>query len=151
MYTKIIWMRRLEPCAMYVEESEQHLEGWVGVYEELLEVGLEPSSGFRSGLQGVLFATVVVVASGSSEGSAVTLTTRLHPDKGINKRRACVGRGTKAKAGADGIAPVTPSQLASGLLTGAALVNDEVSVPSLSGEEGLESLDVVLLIIVGVA
>lgn len=112
---------------------------------------MEPSSGLRGGLQSVLLAAVVVVASGGSEGSAVTLTTRLHPDKGINKRRACVGGGTKTKTGADGIAPVTPSQLAGGLLTRAALVNDEVSVPSLSSEEGLESLDVVLLVIVGVA
>lgn len=49
-----------------------------------------------------------------------------------------------------GVAPVSPCRLASGLLAGAALVGDEVRVESLGLEERVDCLDVVRLVVVGV-
>lgn len=62
-----------------------------------------------------------------------------------------VAGGPHAEAGADGIAPVTLQELAGGLLSTAALVDDVVGVgPALSGERGGDGLDVALLVAVGV-
>lgn len=81
----------------------------------------------------------------------VTLATRLNPDKRVDERGAGVGRGAQTETSADGVAPVTPSLLTSRLLTRATLVDDELGVPALCLEKRGQSLDEVLLIVVGVA
>lgn len=47
------------------------LEGGVGVGEQLLEVGLEPSSGLGGGLQGISQAAVSVVSGRGSIGGTL--------------------------------------------------------------------------------
>lgn len=131
--------------------SVRPLEGRVGVLEKLLKVGLEPRTGLGGGLEGVVLAAVVVVADGRGVRGAVALAAGLDPDEGVDERRARVGGRPRAEAGADGVAPVTPRLLAGRLLAGAALVDDELGVPALCGEEGSEGLNVALLVEVGVA
>ncbi len=147
------------------------LESRVGVGEQLLEVGLEPLASLGGGLEGIGEAAVVVVAGSAGVAGAVALATGLDPDEGIEEAVAGVGGRARTEAGAlfsvskfcegdkrdgalethNGVAPVTPLRLAGGLLAVAASVGDEVSREAGVGEERAEGLDVVLLVVVGVA
>jgi hypothetical protein len=71
----------------------------VGILEQLLEVSLEPSAGFRSWLQGIGIAAVGIVSGRRRVRSAVRFTARLDPDDGIDQWVASVrGRaGTEAR------------------------------------------------------
>lgn len=127
------------------------LKGRIGVGKKLHEVGLEPRAGLGSGLEGIILSTVEVIASRTGVRGTVTLATGLHPDEGVNKRGSRVGRWAQPEAGADGIAPITPRLLASGLLARAALVNNELGVPPLGAKKRGKCLNVMLLVVVGVA
>lgn len=71
---------------------------------------------------------MVVVPRGTRITGAITLTTRLDPNEGILKLEPGARGGPSAEPGSDGVAPVTPGALASGLLARSALVRDEVGV-----------------------
>lgn len=92
-----------------------------------------------------------VVASSARVAGTVTLSTRLDPDDGINKRVASVGRGQAAETSALDVAPVAPLQLLGGLDAAAALVDDEVRVPAVALEQRRDGVDVQLLVVVLVA
>lgn len=106
------------------------LERRVGILVKLREVGLEPRTSLRGGLQGRRGAAVVVVSSGARVAGAVALATRLNPYESIEEGIARVGRRAKTEASTLSIAPVTPFVLASGLLAAAAGVGYEVGVPA---------------------
>jgi hypothetical protein len=65
------------------------LEG--SVLEKLLEVSLEPGTSLRSRSKSISVAAVGVVASSARVAGTVTLSTRLDPNNGINKRITGVG------------------------------------------------------------
>jgi len=92
----------------------------------------------------------MIITSGRGVAGTIAFTTGLDPDKGISELGSSVGGGAGAEAGANGVAPVAPLNLAGGLLAGTASVGDEVGREAGSGEEGLEGLNVLLLVIVGV-
>jgi len=92
----------------------------------------------------------VIVASGRRVAGAVTLTTGLDPDKGVDERGASVGSGAGTETSTNGVAPVAPLELASGLLARAALVDDELGGEAIGAEERAEGLDVALLVKGGV-
>jgi len=92
-----------------------------------------------------------VVPGSASDRSTIGVATGLDPDEGIDGRVSRVTAGPLAEAGSDDIAPITLLDLAGGLLSAAALVNDVVGVrPALFGERGGYGLDVALLVAVGV-
>ena len=93
-----------------------------------------------------------VVASSRRVRSTIGLATGLDPDEGISKRVTSVGRRSETETSSGSVAPVTLLLLASRLLTGSALVDDELGVgPTLLLKERRKSVDELLLIVVGVA
>lgn len=93
------------------------LEAWVGVDEQLLEVGLEPSSSLGGRLEGIAVSAVGVVARRGGVRGTVTLTTGLDPDESVLKSITSVGGEGGTEASANDVAPVTPGLLLSGLNT----------------------------------
>lgn len=147
------------------------LESRVGVRQELLEVRLEPRAGLGRGLEGVGLPTVEVVPGGARVAGTIRLTAGLDPDEGILDFETSVGGWAEAETGSpgwfvsaemfqmlvmlegqysQGVAPVSPGRLTRGLLSGAALVGDEVRVEPFGLEEGLNGLDIMRLVVVGV-
>lgn len=95
---------------------------------------------------------MVVVASSRGIRGTIRLTTRLDPDESVDEGIASVGRGSETESSSGSVAPVTPSLLASGLLTRSALVDDELGTgPALLLQKRRQSVDVLLLVVVGVA
>ena len=92
-----------------------------------------------------------VIAIGRGVGSTIRLTTGLDPDEGINKRITGIRGRTRAEASAAGVAPMALLDLASGLLAGAADVDDELGVgPAVGGQDGGDGGDESLLVAVDV-
>lgn len=89
---------------------------------------------------------MVIVSSSGGVAGAVAFTTGLDPDKGIEELVARVGRGSKTEASALGVAPVTPLDLASGLLAATARVGDEAGIPAGRLQERVEVGDVARLV-----
>jgi hypothetical protein len=121
-------------------------ESWVGVDEQLLEVGLEPGTGFRSGLEGCGGTAVGVITDSGGIGSTVALTTWLDPDEGIEESVTSVGAWAGTETSSHSVTPITPFVLASWLLARSALVSDEVSIPTVALEERSEGVDVSLFV-----
>lgn len=122
-------------------------ERWVGVDEQLLEVGLEPRTGFRSGLEGIGFTAETVVSGGGGVGSTVTLTTWLDPDESVEESVTSVSAWAGTETSSLLVAPITPVELTSWLLAGTTLVSDELDVgPSGLLKERSEGVDVSLLV-----
>lgn len=72
-------------------------------------------------------------------GGAITFTSRLHPDNGVNETGASVGSRVGTEASALDVAPVTP--LVSDVLDArAALVHNEVSREALARKHRSKSL-----------
>lgn len=92
----------------------------------------------------------MVVAGRVGVADTVALTAGLDPDEGVDVGVAGVGGGAHTEAGAHGVAPVAPLLLAGGLLAGAALVDDELGVPTGLAEERSERVDVAALVVDGV-
>lgn len=126
------------------------LESGVSVLEQLLKVSLEPLTSLRGRLEGIRETAVVVIAGSRGVAGTIGLTTGLDPDEGISQRGASVGGRADTETGADGVAPVTLLDLASRLLARTARVNDELGREAGSVEERGESLNVLLLVVVGV-
>ena len=87
-----------------------------------------------------------VVASSRCVAGSVTLSTRLDPDERVDQRVAGVGGRADTETSADDVAPVTPSLLASGLLSIPASIDNKVSRKAFSAEKGSESVDVGVLV-----
>jgi hypothetical protein len=121
------------------------------VLEQLLKVGLEPSTSLRSRGQRIRVTAVSVVAAGARVASTVALSTRLDPNDSINKSITSVGSRGASETGTLDIAPVTPGLLSSRLNAAAALVDDEVRVPAVGLEQRGDGVDVQLLVEVLVA
>ncbi|KAI6749548.1 hypothetical protein HG530_014962 [Fusarium avenaceum] len=103
-------------------------------------------------LDSIVVSTVVVVASSAGVRCTIRLTTGLDPDKGIGEGITSVGARSKSETSSLGVAPVSPSLLAGRLLAGAALVDEELGAgPALLLEERRQGVDVLLLVVVGVA
>ena len=119
--------------------------------EQLLKVGLEPSTSLRSRGQRVGVTTVGVVTAGARVTGAVALSARLDPDEGVDKRVASVGGRGASETGTLDVAPVAPGLLRGRLDAAAALVDDEVGVPAVRLEQRGDGVDVQLLIVVLVA
>jgi hypothetical protein len=81
---------------------------------------LEPGTGLRSRLKSSINTTVRIIALGRLVRGAITLTTRLDPDKRVNQFVARVGGRADTETSALGVAPVTPFVLARRLLAVAA-------------------------------
>jgi hypothetical protein len=81
---------------------------------------LEPGTSLRSRLKSSIDTTVRIIALSRLVRSAITLTTRLDPDKRINQFVTRVGCRADAETSALGVAPVTPFILARRLLAVAA-------------------------------
>lgn len=132
-------------------DREQRLESRVGVLEQHLKVSLEPGASLRSGLECIRVATVSIVTSSAGVAGAITLSTRLDPNDGVDERVAGVGGWAHAKAGVLHIAPVAPGLLARRLHSAAALVDDEVGREAVLLQERGDGVDEQLLVVVLVA
>lgn len=126
-------------------------ERGVRVIEQLLKIRLEPLPGFRSRLQGIGIAAKVDVSRGARVAGAVTLSARLDPDESVDVGVARVGGRPHAEAGTDGVAPVTPFELAGRLLAAAALIDDELGIPTPLAEQRGEGVDVAAFVVDGVS
>lgn len=115
-----------KPTGNYIHSPR--LERGVRVGQELLKVCLEPGTRLRSRLKGIGLAAVEVVPRRAGVAGSIALASGLDPHEGILQLETCVGRGPEAKPSANGVTPVAPRRLASGLLAGPALVCDEVGV-----------------------
>jgi phosphoribosylformylglycinamidine (FGAM) synthase-like enzyme len=93
---------------------------------------------------------MVVVAHSSRVAGAVTLTTGFDPNKSINEIITSVGTWPPAEASTDDVAPVSPLKLLSWLASGTALVNNELGIPTIAGQQWSDSVDIFLLIIHGI-
>lgn len=126
-------------------------EGWVGVDEQLLEVGLEPLTGFWGRLESIGLSAVGVVSDGRGVGGTVTLTTWLDPDISVKERISGWSIWAETESSSDSIAPISPSELTGWLLSGSTLVDDEVSWETVGLEDRSKSVNVTLLVAVGVS
>lgn len=111
---------------------------------------MEPGTGLGRGLRSVRERARRIVAGRRAVGRAVGLASGLDPDDGIDERVAGVGRRAGAEARALDVAPIAPL-LAQILLTGAALVNDELCGEACRCEHRPKRVNVVRLVIVRVA
>ena len=142
---------------MYLGDTFNHLkasslqESWVRVSEELLEVCLEPSTGFWSWLESIGSTASGIVSDSAGVGGSDSLSTWLDPDERVEEGRASGLSWSETETGTDDVAPVTLLELSSWLNTVTGCVHDEVSIwPSGGGESWGESLDVSLLVAVDV-
>ena len=103
------------------------LSEWrVGILDQNLKILLEPCAGLRRRHDTGVRRAHLIVPHGVLVTSAVTLTARLHPHKGVEELGGGVRRGPDAEAGVLDVAPVAPLETAGGLGAGAAGVDDEV-------------------------
>lgn len=126
------------------------LEGGVGGRDEDLEVSLEPSTSLGSGLHGIRKTASRVVTRRRCIRSAITFTSGLDPYDSIDVRVTGGGGGAHTEAGSLDVAPVTPLNT-DVLDTGATLIDDEVGGEARGCEHGAQGVDVVDLVVVGVA
>lgn len=145
------YVQKIADCSECMSLADSLCQSRVCVGEQLLKVGLEPSTGLRSGLKSVRETAVKVVAARRGVGSSVALATGLDPDKGINEIVTSAGGRPDTETSADGVAPITPSCLSSWLLAAAAGISDEMNIcPTIVLEKWGNGVDVELLIVVGV-
>jgi hypothetical protein len=130
--------------------DREGLECRVGVGDEVNEVGLEPLSGLGSGDLSIRTTAHGVVAGSAGVGGTIGFSSWLDPDDGIDVRRAGASGWVGTETSVLDVAPVTPGR-SDVLLTGTALINDELSVPSARGEHRSQGVDVVDLIVVVIA
>lgn len=164
------------PFAPQLPAPPNHLERRIGIVEQLCKVRLEPSAGFWRRLQRIGVSAVGIIPHGGGVGGAVALATwktprqrtshnlthepreggekeltGLHPNNRICQRIPGVGRRPRPKAGANGIAPITPRLLARRLLPTPSLVDDKLGIEPLRREQRAQGIDIPLLIAVRIA
>jgi hypothetical protein len=101
-------------------------------------------------LHGVGKTASRVVANGRGIRSTIAFTSGLDPNDSIDVRVTGGGGGADTETGSLDVAPVTP--LGTDVLdTRATQIDDEVSGEAIGGELGAEGVDVVGLVVVGVA
>lgn len=107
-------------------------------------------SSFWGGDLGIWATAHRIVTGGAGVGGTVGLSSWLDPDDGIDVLVSSVGGWAETETGTLDVAPVAPSR-ADVLDTRTALVDDELSVPSLGAEHRSKGVDVVGLVVVRVA
>jgi hypothetical protein len=105
-----------------------------------------PGSGLGARLESIFHAAEAIVALCACVAGAIALTTRLAPDKGVDKRGACVGGGVATEARAVDVAPVAPF-LADARDAVAARVDDGLARHACCDEFGRDELDVLFLVL----
>jgi hypothetical protein len=104
-------------------------------------------SGLGSGDLSISTTAHGVVAGSAGVGSTIGFSSWLDPDDGIDVRRAGAGGWAGTETSVLDVAPVTPGS-SDVLLTGTALINDELSAPSAGSEHRSQGVDVVDLVVV---
>lgn len=90
-----------------------------------MDIYLEPGTGLRSRLESSFGTAVGIVAFSAGIRSAIALTTRLYPNEGVDQLIASLCAWAGTKAGSLGVTPVTPFDLASGLVAATACSFDQ--------------------------
>lgn len=126
--------------------DRSHLQSRLSVLDQILKVGLVPRTSLRGWCERIRHTTEAVVTGSGRVRSTIRLTTRLDPDKGINKRVASGTSRADTETSALDVAPVAPL-LAETSDAVAASVDDGLAGHAGGLELGREESDELLLVL----